>query len=379
MSPFALALAERIRSKGPISVETFMAVCNAHYYAGRDPFGVAGDFTTAPEISQMFGELVAAVLAQSWHDQGAPNPVQIVELGPGRGTLMADLRRTLAKVAPALAGYAQIHLIEQSPALRARQEGKLGPDIQWHAALGEVPPRGALLLIANEFLDCLPVRQEVFTAEGFNERFVGVEDGAFRFVDENGHAFASAPPDAEKTVVPRLLHGSLTKAMRAVDALREGGFGTVSESAPARNAFAGEIARRIQRQGGIALIIDYGYLREAPGETLQALKAHEFVSPLAAPGDADLTAHVDFGALIRAAEHEGVQIHGPVTQGTFLKTLGIAARAARLKAGADAETGAAIDTALARLTGEDQMGTLFKVMALTRIGAPEPAGFSAGY
>ena len=346
MTGFADRLKARIARDGPVTVEAFMAAALMHYYGTRDPLGRAGDFVTAPEISQVFGELIALFLLQSWRDAGAPKPVQLAELGPGRGTLMSDIRRTLLKAGRDLAAAAQIHLVETSPALRARQEALLGPDIHWHAELGTIP-RGPLLLIANELFDALPVRQLVRTDGGWAERCVGVdEQGRFVFV------------------LGSETEGPSTPARRPEDGE------AVFELSPVREALMTEIARRISRDGVVALIIDYGHTVSAPGDTLQAVKGHRFTDPLAEPGDADLTAHVDFAALARMAEAAGAAVHGPVTQGEFLTALGLPLRAERLKA-----RDPGIEEAARRLTAPDQMGSLFKVMALSRIGQGPLAGF----
>jgi NADH dehydrogenase [ubiquinone] 1 alpha subcomplex assembly factor 7 len=326
MTAFAAALKARIAQDGPITVEAFMTAALAHYYGTRDPLGRGGDFTTAPEISQIFGELIALFLVQSWRDAGAPAPVQLVELGPGRGTLMSDIRRTLGKAARDLAGAAQIHLVETSPALRARQEALLGPESHWHAGFDTIP-HGPLLLIANEFFDALPIRQFA----GPTERHVGLDaEGRLVFLPT----------------------------------------GPITETSPVREAVIAKIARRIAREGGTALIIDYGHIVSAPGDTFQAVKAHAHADPLAQPGEADLTAHVDFESLARAATREGARVHGPVTQGEFLNRLGLALRVERLKAQAPE-----VEAAARRLTAPDQMGSLFKVMALGRIDAGALAGF----
>lgn len=362
MTGFAAALWERIARDGPITVEAFMAAALAHYYGTRDPLGRGGDFTTAPEISQIFGELIALFLLQGWRDIGAPKPVHLVELGPGRGTLMSDIRRTLMKPGRDLLGAAQIHLVEASPALRERQEALLGPEIHWHASFDTIP-RGPILLVANELFDALPIRQLVRTESGWMERCVGLDaEGGFAFV-------AGALTEQH---VPRGLPLPLGEGTASSTGQ---GRGSILEVSPAREALAARVARRIARDGGTALIVDYGHATSAPGETLQAVKGHAYASPLAEPGEADLTAHVDFAALARAAQQEAVQVHGPVTQGAFLGALGIALRADALKRTAGAGTAAEIDAAVMRLTAPDQMGTLFKVMALNRIGGPALAGF----
>lgn len=328
-------LTEALARDAPLTVATWMARCNAHYYATRDPLGAAGDFTTAPEISQMFGELLGACLADAWTRAGRPG-VRIVELGPGRGTLMADMLRVLRR-----AGCdAPVHLVETSPTLRTAQ-ARAVPDATWHDDLANVPDDRPLLLIANEFFDALPVRQFERTAAGWRERMVA-HDGT-RF----GQAVGAVPVDI---LVPPALANAAT--------------GSVFETSPASTAIAAEIGARLREHGGAALIVDYGHAGPVTGDTLQAVRAHAFADPFDAPGEIDLTAHVDFGALAHAA---GVTAQGPVGQGAFLTALGIAARAERL---------GAQEAALTRLTSAQAMGSLFKVLGLTA-GWPRLAGFSA--
>ncbi|MGQ9371422.1 class I SAM-dependent methyltransferase [Azospirillum sp. A39] len=356
----AEALARRIAVEGPISVAAFMAEALGHprfgYYMKQDPFGAAGDFVTAPEVSQMFGELIGLWCADTWQRMGAPSPVRLVELGPGRGTLMADALRAAAVLAPFRAAL-RVHLVETSPALRERQRATLaGVDVAWHDRLEEVPD-GPALVVANEFFDALPVRQIQRTPQGWSERLVDrAEDGGtgFRFVLE---AFGSAGA----SLVP--------------STLRDAPPGSVIEVSPASQAVARVLAARLAAQGGAALLIDYGYVGPAVGDTLQAVRRHTHVPVLEAPGDADLTAHVDFAALAVAAQAAGAAAFGPVTQGALLERLGIAARAAALKRTATPRQAADVDAALARLIGTDQMGTLFKALALAAPGVGAPAGF----
>jgi SAM-dependent MidA family methyltransferase len=317
------SFAERLAAQLPLPLSTFMALCNAHYYATRDPLGAGGDFTTAPEISQMFGELIGAWCADLSQRAGNPE-VRLVELGPGRGTLMVDLLR-----AGRAAGFAPpVHFVETSPRLRAEQAKRV-PHAQWHDAFAEVPDDLPLLIVANEFFDALPIRQFVRSPDGWRERMVA--------------------PDLS------------TYGGARVDALVPAGLdGDVFETSPASHAVATEIGDRLRRRGGAALIVDYGHAGPLAGDTLQAVKAHAYADPFAGPGEADLTAHVDFTALGRAA---GVPAFGPVGQGDFLRALGIEARAAKL---GDA-------SGLDRLTVA--MGSLFKAMALVAPRWPTPAGF----
>jgi len=326
MSSLAEELRERIRAEGPMTVEAYMAACNAHYYATRDPLGVAGDFTTAPEISQLFGELVGACLADCWLRAGSPADAIYAELGPGRGTLMADALRVLRK-----AGFGgEVHLVEASPLLRQRQAEKV-PVAAWHDRIENLPS-APLLLAANEFFDALPIRQWI----GGKERRVALTGDSPVFTADGG----------------------------------------VQEDSPARDATVAALARHLASHGGLALIIDYGHARSAPGDTLQAVKDHRFTDPLLNPGEQDLTAHVDFEAVGRAAAGQGDEVSGPVGQGEWLKRLGIAKRADKLIA-SNPGNRHDIEQAVERLCAREQMGELFKVMAIRAADWPEPAGFVA--
>ncbi len=351
-TPLAAKLTRLIRANGPITVADYMAIClgdPAHgYYATRDPLGAAGDFTTAPEISQLFGEIVGAWLAHTWRLAGAPAAVRLVELGPGRGTLTADILRVFARV-PGLAA-APVHLVETSPVLGARQRETLSGHagrIAWHDRL-EAVPEGPTLLVANEFFDALPIRQFVREREAWRERMVGL--------DEAGRlAFGIGP-------------GTIETPLAAPD-------GAILEFSPAATAVMQAVAERIARHGSAALVVDYGHAATAPGDTLQAVRSHAYADPLDAPGDADLTAHVDFQALAAAAQAGGAAFHGPVTQGRFLLDLGLLERAGQLGAAQDEAAREAIRAAVERLAGADAMGELFKVMAVTPHGvAPPPFG-----
>jgi SAM-dependent MidA family methyltransferase len=334
-------LRETIALEGPISVERYMSLCLRHYYATRDPLGAAGDFTTAPEISQMFGELMGLWMLEVWNGMGRPAPCRLVELGPGRGTLMADMLRA-TRLLPDFQAAATVHLVETSPALRQRQQAALaasGFPVEWHDRLEDVPS-GPTLLVANEFFDALPVRQFAATDRGWCERLVGVDGEDLIF---------GLRPEPEP---------ALGKPLRLGDVL-EWPAASVEIMAP--------LAGRLAQDGGAALILDYGYWGPAFGDTLQALKDHQTVDPLEEPGEADLTTHVDFHRLAQAAVMQGARVHGIVTQGEFLQVLGIQARAEALKARATPAQAADIDRALARLTerGPTGMGELFKVLAVT--------------
>ncbi|MBP0482339.1 class I SAM-dependent methyltransferase [Sagittula salina] len=337
----------QVSRTGPLTLAEYMGLCLSHptlgYYTTRDPLGAEGDFTTAPEISQMFGELVGLALAQAWLDQGAPVPFVLAELGPGRGTLMADILRATARV-PAFAPA--IHLVETSPALRAEQAKRV-PGATFHDSLATLP-EAPLFLIANEFFDALPVRQFQRHANGWQERVVGLHDGRL------------TRGLTDPTPVEALEH-------RLSDTTP----GQIVETCAPGQAVAQEIGRRIAAHGGVALVIDYGD-RQSIGDTFQALRRHAPVDPFATPGEADLTAHVDFGALACAAAPAR---HAPITpQGVFLERLGITARAQALATQLGGDALQSHIAAHRRLTHPGEMGSLFKVLALFPEGAPLPPG-----
>ena len=327
-------------------VGRFMAAANAHYYAPRDPLGASGDFTTAPEISQMFGEIIGLWLADLWDRAGRSDAVY-VELGPGRGTLAADALRAMAN-----AGLTpDVHFVETSPAMRALQAERV-PGATWHDDVRTLPVDRPLLIVANEFFDALPVYQLIKAANGWRERVVVCQDTLF-------------VPIAGKSVPETIV----------AEALREAGPGSIIESCPAAVAIVRALSRQLSYQGGAALIVDYGYDGPATGETLQAVKRHAYANPFETPGDHDLTAHVDFATLAAMAELSGARVHGPVPQGDLLGVLGLADRAASL-ARAQPGHSEAIAQAHRRLTHPKEMGSLFRAMALTAPDWPEPAGFA---
>jgi SAM-dependent MidA family methyltransferase len=325
VTPLERAVRERIAAEGPITVEAFMHACNAYYYATRDPLGARGDFTTAPEISQMFGEMVGAALADVWKRAGAPADAIYAELGPGRGTLASDALRMMRS-----AGFAgEVHLVETSPVLRSKQKDAL-PDAHWHDSVDDLPAR-PLLLVANEFFDALPIRQHV----GAIERRVTVAGGGLAF-DRDGE---------------------------------------IVETSPASELAVTAIATCLAARGGAAIIVDYGHERSAPGETLQAVRGHGFAPVLASPGEQDLTAHVDFEMIGNAAHAAGAAVTGVMAQGEWLIRLGIEARAQALMRG-NPERADEVQAALERLTGRQAMGQLFKVIAFHGPDWPPPAGFA---
>lgn len=354
MTPLARLLAARIRAEGPMRLSDYMAECLLHpahgYYATRDPLGAAGDFTTAPEISQIFGEMLGLCLAQSWLDQGAPKPFILAEIGPGRGTLMADILRVLRAV-PGMREAARVHLVEASEALRARQRETLkGADVTWHDRV-ETLPEGPLFLAANEFFDALPIRQFQRAGDGWRERVVGL--------------------GAEGRVAPGL--GPVTRYGVLAGRVADTSEGDLVEICPAAAPIAAEIAGRIARHGGAALIVDYGGWHSL-GDTFQALRGHRRTDPFADPGEADLTAHVDFEALAAAARAAGAESTAMVPQGVFLERLGITERARKLAEGLEGEALASHSAAHRRLTHPDDMGALFKVLAFHPKGSAPPPG-----
>ena len=344
--PLAAVFRRLITNTGPISLMHYMGESNARYYGSKDPLGVAGDFVTAPEISQMFGELVGLWLADMWINAGREEPVHYVELGPGRGTLAQDALR----VAKRYGLEPTVHFVETSTALKDVQLANL-PGAQWHHDLSTIPLYGPILLVANEFLDALAVRQLVMTAQGWRERMV-VPDGD-RFVCIAG----TQPMDA---AVP--------------EARRQAELGTIIETCPGAAATVNEVAGRLNEQGGAALFIDYGHDTVRDGSTLQAVRDHLKVDPFVSPGEADLTAHVDFATLAAIAQSRGCRWLGTVPQGRWLRNLGIDARAQTLAERAP-QHAAAIEAAKDRLVAEGQMGLLFKVMGLACPGWHGGAGF----
>ncbi|UWQ25809.1 class I SAM-dependent methyltransferase [Leisingera aquaemixtae] len=348
-------LAARIRADGPVSVAEYMADCLLHpqygYYTTRDPLGAQGDFTTAPEISQMFGELLGLALAQAWLDQGSPAPFTLAELGPGRGTLMADLLRATRGV-PGFHAAMQIHLVEASPALRSVQAKTLESYAPEWLDTADALPDQPLFLVANEFFDALPVRQFLRAGDGWSERRIGLKDGAL--------SFGLTPTAAQ----PALAH-------RLADT-RDGDLVELCEpAAPVTQC----IAARIAAHGGAALIVDYGDWR-ALGDTLQALRAHEPADPLQTPGEADLTAHVDFEALAMAAKTAGCAFTRLTPQGVFLERLGITDRARALAAPLQGDGLETLIAAHRRLTHPEEMGNLFKVLGLYPSQAAPPPGLN---
>jgi SAM-dependent MidA family methyltransferase len=336
----------QIASTRAMTVADYMAAANAHYYATRDPLGAGGDFTTAPEISQMFGEMVGIWVADIWLRAGKP-AFRYVELGPGRGTLAVDALRAMARFGCAPQG---VHLVETSPTLRAAQAARL-PAALHHDDITSLPDDVATIIIANEFFDALPVHQYLMTADGWRERLVVRDHGA---------------------LIPRA--GEIPAEEAVPPALRHHAAGTIVETAPAAAAIMQSCAFRLARHGGAMLTIDYGYSGPAAGDTLQAVKDHRFADPFARPGEVDLTAHVDFAALAFAARGAGALIAGPVGQGEWLRRLGIDARMEALAA-ASPERADDLAGQRDRLVDAEAMGDLFRVMAVHASGWPLPEGF----
>ena len=355
MTPLERLLVRRIAATGPMRLADYIAECLLHpdhgYYTRAEPFGAQGDFITAPEISQMFGELLGLWLAQCWLDQGAPAAFTLAEPGPGRGTLMADVLRATRGV-PGFHAAARVVLVEASPRLRAIQRERLaGYPVAWADTVDDLP-EAPLFLLANEFFDALPVRQFTRAGDGWAETMVTVQDGAL--------ALARGAPLALAALAQRLADTQ---------------DGDVVEWCPAAAPIAASIAGRIARHGGAALIVDYGGWHGA-GDTVQALRAHAFAPVLATPGQADITAHVDFEPLAKAATAAGARAHGPAPQGALLERLGIQTRAARLAQGLTGAQAQGLIAATRRLTHPDAMGTLFKALAILPATAPTPAGFA---
>ncbi len=369
MSTLKARLAEKIKANGPLSLADYMHAALSDpqdgYYMRRAPFGAphaeGGDFTTAPEISQMFGELIGAWCADLWVRAGAPAQLNLVELGPGRGTLMADICRTLGRHAD-FAEHLGVHFVETSPFLRAEQKRRV-PHAQWHDTLATVPDTAMTLVLANEFFDALPISQYTRTQNGWQEITVTVETAA----GENnalvyGHSQERENPFS--AIQSALLPATLDP-------------GDIIEASPAREQVMADLCTHLARSGGAALIVDYGYARPAAGDSFQAMQHHAFVDPLDSPGEADLTAHVNFAVLLQLAREKGLQAPPIAQQGPFLRALGLDQRAAQL-AQKNPEALGKIMGERDRLAAPDQMGHLFKVLGLRHRDMPPLAGFEDG-
>lgn len=345
-------LRAEIAAGGPVPLVYFMERAVGAYYAKGQSFGRDGDFTTAPEICQIFGEIIGLWAAVVWQSMGAPSSVSLVELGPGRGVLMADVLRVVRHI-PGFLDALSVHLVERSPALRDLQGEALsasGPSVHWHDTTDSLPD-GPLLVLANEFFDALPIEQFEYTARGWLRRHV--------MVDSNGDFVLTTAGDP----VPVLFDEPVV--------------GMVAEICPAACAIVDALSVRLLRQGGAALIVDYGYARSAPGETLQAVRRHGFVPPLEDPGNVDLTAHVDFERLTQVARAAGASVCGPVGQGRFLSGLGAEQRGRILMRGAGPSRSAVLSSGLRRLIHPSEMGTLFKVLCVYSPDLSVPPGFEA--
>ncbi len=358
-SPLQAELKKLIKSSGPMPVWRYMELCLTHpshgYYISRDPLGREGDFTTSPEVSQMFGELLGLWVASVWKAMGSPSLLRLIELGPGRGTMMADALRAL-RVLPPLYQALSIHLVEINPVLREKQKAALSGVriIAWHNSLDQVP-NGPAVILANEYFDVLPIHQAVKRETGWHERTVEIDDGG-----KLAFGFAAEPMPRFEVLLPPLVRAAPVGAV----------FEWRSDTEIMK------IATRVRDQGGAALIIDYGHVRSDAGDTFQAIARHSFADPLKNPGQADVTAHVDFQALARAAEDIGARVHGPVPQGDFLKSIGIETRAVTLMAKASHEVSEDISSALKRLTdsGRGGTGSMFKVLVVSQPGLTSLAG-----
>jgi SAM-dependent MidA family methyltransferase len=360
-SPLQSELKKLIKASGPMPVWRYMELCLTHpqfgYYVSRDPLGREGDFTTAPEVSQMFGELLGLWAASVWKAIGSPSLLRLIELGPGRGTMMADALRAL-RVLPPLYQSLSLHLVEINPVLREKQKATLSGvrNIAWHESIDDIPD-GPAVIFANEYFDVLPIHQVVKQETGWHERTVEIDANGTL-----GFGMAAEPTPRFEVLLPPLV--------------RAAPIGAVFEWRP--DAEIMKIASRVRDQDGAALIIDYGHVRSDAGDTFQAIARHSFTDPLKHPGQADVTAHVDFQALTRAADDLGARVHGPVPQGDFLKRLGIETRALTLMAKASHEVSEDISGALQRLIGGGRggMGQMFKVLAVSEPHLTSLAGFA---
>ena len=338
----------QIRTNGPMSIATYMGLCLTHprlgYYKSADPLGAQGDFITAPEVSQMFGELIGFFLVNLWQQLKEPRSFTLLELGPGRGTLMSDVMR-VAQRAEGFSNAAHLQLFETNPALKSEQEKRLGQYLPYWADKLDAVSDDPLLVVANEFFDALPIRQFVRGEDGWHERQVGLREGK--------RALGLSPTPLPGDLLP--------------EAVRDAPVGSIYEAAIAGGEVMASLAAKVAAQGGAILVIDYGYARTQTGETLQAVARHAYTDPLENPGGADLSAHVDFEALGKVAAKAGLVVQPVTPQGLFLKRLGIGERAAAL-ARANPDQMDAIESALKRLLAPDQMGELFKVFVAATPG-----------
>ena len=360
MSELLKHIKNRIALKGPLSVSDYMreALFNSEhgYYMTGDPLGKRGDFITAPEISQMFGELIGLWCAVMWERMGSPEKINLIEMGPGRGTLIADALRATSNI-PGFFDSINIHMIEISPSLKKRQQRNLqvlNCNIQWHENFQDVS-EGPLILIANELFDVLPIRQFVKSTNGWFERKIGC----------NGQSQLEWVVD----------HNSLLPGNLITPQMVESNMGTIFELGQVASDLIMNITKSVIKFGGAALIIDYGHIKSAVGDTLQAVKDHKYFDILSKPGKTDLTAHVDFECLAKNARALGGLVHGPVTQRNFLRRLGIEVRSDQLKNLASTRQKSEVLTSLNRLIGANEMGDLFKVMAITHPDEMVPEGF----
>lgn len=359
-TPLEERLIDLIKLKGPISIADYMTDALSHphegYYMQRNSIGAEGDFTTAPEISQIFGELIGLWLVEAWQAMGSPASFNLIELGPGRGVMMADILRA-SRLRAGFARAAQVWLLESSGLLRLEQQKRLkGSEAKplWADEFADIPPAPSLI-VANEFFDCLPIRQFERVKSGWRERLVGIDETGERLAFALGRV--PPPPDF------------------ALPDISECEIGDVFEISFEAKAFVADICRTLMDQGGHALIIDYGHMQRGFGDTLQAVRNHQYWPPLASPGRADITAHVDFEMLASAAIEAGATAHGPVTQGRFLDRLGLALRVEALCKGQPPEKADEIRAGAARIASPGAMGEIFKALCISSPSLPAPAGF----
>ena len=352
----------QIQQVGSISVAEFMSTALSHpehgYYNTRDPFGRSGDFITAPEVSQMFGELIGLWAAAVWRLMGGPQNIRLIELGPGRGTLMADALRAIKQSIPEFCDKLCVDLVDISPVLKqcqseTLQQWKEAIDICWHDDLAAIPD-GPSIIIANEFFDALPVHQYENTQEGWCERFVGLNEN-------EDFCFTLGEELKNNSIIP--------------ENLRSASIGQIFESNLESVHVVERLCDRLKFQNGACLVVDYGHVKQGLGDTVQAVKNQKYHNLFQQIGEADLTAHVDFEAMSMTAADHGCQIFGPITQKTLLERLGIVVRAEQLKGTSESHQAVAVQQAYDRLIGEDEMGVLFKAMAFTNSSMMSIPGF----